>query len=96
MDRLKRLYAHLRVYLRALHAPVTQHRLYPPQVRAVLQHLRRHCVTEQVAASLSMPAALRYGTTACVMPFAVSPATPSIAGNSARQPGVTAISGLTG
>lgn len=40
MDRLQRPDAHLRVYLRALHAPVTQHRLYPSQVCPVLQHLR--------------------------------------------------------
>ena len=51
MHRLKRPDAHLRVYLRALHAPVAQHRLYPPQVCPVLQHLRRHRVSELVTAS---------------------------------------------
>lgn len=51
MHRLKRPDAHLRVYLRALHPPVAQHRLYPPQVGPVLQHLRRHRMPEQVADS---------------------------------------------
>lgn len=50
MHRLKRPDAHLRVYLRALHPPVAQHRLYPPQVGPVLQHLRRHRMPEQVTA----------------------------------------------
>ncbi|EFW12525.1 hypothetical protein SSYM_1134 [Serratia symbiotica str. Tucson] len=82
--RLQRPDTHLRVDLRALHTPVTQHRLYSPQVRAVLQHLRRHCLPEQMATPFfSMPAALRYGTTAPVMPCAVRPAMPSIAKNSA-------------
>ena len=35
---------------------MTQHRLDEPHVRAVLQHLRRHRVTEQVAtADLAQP-----------------------------------------
>lgn len=50
MDRLKRTYRHLRVYLRRFHAGMAQHRLYPPQVGTVLQHLCCHRVTEQVAA----------------------------------------------
>lgn len=51
MYRLQRPDADMRVYLRTRHAAMTEHRLYPAQVRAVLQHLRRHGVTEQVAAS---------------------------------------------
>ena len=52
MNRLQRPHRHLRVYLRGFDAGMTQHRLYPAQVRTVLQHLRRHRMPEQVAASV--------------------------------------------
>lgn len=55
MHRLKRPDADLRVYLRGFDAAVPQHCLYPSEVRAVLQHLGRHCMPEQVAAPFLYP-----------------------------------------
>lgn len=50
VNRLKRPDRHLRIDLRGLHAGMTPHRLYPPQICTILQHLCRHRVPEQVAA----------------------------------------------
>ena len=52
MYRLKRTYRHLCIYLRGFNTGMAQHRLYPPKVCAVLQHLRGHRMAEQVTASV--------------------------------------------
>lgn len=55
MHRLQRPDRYLRVDLRTLYATVTQHRLDPSDIRAVLQHLGRHRMPEQVATALHDP-----------------------------------------
>ena len=50
MYRLQRPHTHLGVDLGAFHAGMAEHCLYPSQICAVLQHLGRHRMAEQVAA----------------------------------------------